>query len=306
MKSPAALIEELRAPFFTASIVPVLLGTAIAWAKGNVFGWGYFLLTLLGIVCLHAGTNIINDYFDHKSGNDEQNVEFVRPFSGGSRLIQKGLLAPFEVLAEALIFFAVGSAIGLYLVYARGPVVLLLGVIGVLSGFFYSAPPFRLAGSGIGEVVVGVNFGILVTLGAYFVQTGQLALEPVLAALPVSLLISAVLYINEFPDFTADKAVGKNNLVVRLGKKTAVFGYIGLMGAGFLSVAVLAGLRLISPFTLLIFLVLPLAVKAGWVALDNYDRTPKLVPANAFTILNHLLGGLLLVLGYFLHGIFLR
>ena len=96
----------------------------------------YFILTLLGAVSLHLGTNIINDYFDHKSGNDEANNEFVRPFSGGSRMIQLGLLTPLEVLTAAIIFFAVGIFIGLYLTFKCGLPVLILGLIGVISGFF--------------------------------------------------------------------------------------------------------------------------------------------------------------------------
>ena len=300
-KNLVAWITEMRVPFLTATVIPVVLGALVAWTSANVFHWGYFLLTLLGITCLHLGTNIINDYFDHRSGNDEINTEYVRPFSGGSRMIQKGLLKPGQVLAAALLFFGLGSLIGLYLTLLRGNVILLLGVIGVFSGFFYSAPPFRLVNRGIGELVVGLNFGILVTLGSYYVQTQQLALEPVLAALPVSLLIAGVLYINEFPDYAADKKVGKDTLVVRLGKERAVNGYVIIMSLVFLSVITLAALRLISPFSLLIFLVLPRVVRAIRVARLNFAQTLYLIPANADTILSHLYGGGLISLGYVLH-----
>ncbi|MFQ6059500.1 MAG: prenyltransferase, partial [Anaerolineae bacterium] len=198
--------EEVRAPFFTATIVPIVLGAVIAWVRVGTFHWGFFLLTLIGGLCLHAGTNVVNDYFDHLSGNDEINVEFVRPFTGGSRMIQKGLLQPQEVLRGALAFFAAGSLIGLYLAYARGPIILILGLMGVFCGFFYTAPPVYLARWGIGEFIVGVNFGLLMTLGSYYVQTRALAWEPVVAAIPVALLIAGVLYINEFQDVPADQA----------------------------------------------------------------------------------------------------
>jgi 1,4-dihydroxy-2-naphthoate octaprenyltransferase len=304
-KSITNWTTEIRVPFLTATLVPVLLGTAIAWARLDVFNLTYFILTLLGISCLHAGTNIINDYFDHASGNDEVNTEYVRPFSGGSRMIQLGRLSPKQVLAAALLFFAFGSFIGLYLTYALGPVILILGMIGVFSGYFYSAPPFRLANHGLGELVVGVNFGILVTLGAYFVQAGQLALEPALAAIPVSLLIAAVLYINEFPDFTADKAVGKNNILVRLGKEKGAYVYSILMGLIFVSVPALVALGKISPFTLIIFLVLPRVLRAMRVTRLNFNQTLYLIPANADTVLSHLYGGLLLSAGYLLQKIIL-
>jgi len=291
---------ELRAPFFTASVVPVILGAVIAWQKVGAFHWGYFLLTLVAAMSIHAGTNIANDYFDHLSGNDPVNVEFVSPFTGGSRLIQEGLLSPREVLMESLFFFALGSAIGLYLTWARGPIVLVLGLIGVLSGFFYTAPPIYLAKWGIGEFFVGLNCGFLITLGSYYVQTRSLTWEPIVAAIPVACLIAAVLWINEFQDVPADHAVGKDTLVVRLGRRRAVSGYIFLLAATYLSILLAATLRVISPFTLLALLALPLAWKAIGVARLHYDDYQRLTPANATTIQIHMLTGLLLSLGYLL------
>jgi len=291
---------ELRAPFFTASVVPVVLGAVIAWQRVGTFHWGYFLLTLVGAMSVHAGTNIANDYFDHLSGNDPVNVEFVSPFTGGSRLIQEGLLSPREVLTESLFFFALGSAVGLYLTWARGPAVLVLGLIGLFSGFFYTAPPIYLAKWGIGEFFVGLNCGFLITLGSYYVQSRSLAWEPVVAAIPVACLIAAVLWINEFQDAPADHAVGKDTLVVRLGRRRAVTGYIVLMATTYLSIILAAALRVISPFALLALLTLPLAWKAMGVARLHYDDYQRLTPANATTIQIHMLTGLLLILGYLL------
>jgi len=304
-KSIAVWITEVRLPFLTASIIPVILGTAVAWAKNNMFDPINFILALFGVACLHAGTNMANDYFDHKRGNDEKNTEFVRPFSGGSRMIQKNLLKPAHVLIAAVLCFCLGSLIGLYFTWIIGINILILGLIGVFSGFFYSSPPFRLADRGLGEIFVGINFGILATLGSYLVQTGHLGVEPVLAAIPLSLLIAAVLYINEFPDYNADKEVGKNNLVVRFGKKKAVMGYVLLMYLVFISVAVLAPFGLISPWSLLIFLIFPRALRAIRVVKLNFNVTLYLIPANADTILCHLYGGCLLSLGYILQRLIL-
>ena len=131
-------IMELRAPFFGASIVPIILGSVIAWSRFGDFNWFYFFLTLIAGVLFNAGTNVANDYFDHRSGNDAVNTEFVRPFTGGSRLIQEKLLAPREVLIFSLMLFALGSLIGVYLLFQVGIGILLLGIIGFLSGFFYS------------------------------------------------------------------------------------------------------------------------------------------------------------------------
>lgn len=292
--------DEVRAPFFTASIVPVVLGAVIAWVRLGTFHWGYFLLTLIAGLCLHAGTNVANDYFDHLSGADEGNVEFVRPYTGGSRMIQKGLMSPREVLAESLLFFAVGSLIGVYLAYARGPIVLILGIIGLFSGFFYTAPPFRLTATGLGEVIVGLNFGLLMTLGSFYVQAGSLAWEPVVAAVPVAMLIAGVLYINEFQDAPADAAAGKTHLVVRLGRETAVRGYEVLVAVTYLSIVAGVAARLISPFTLLGLITLPIAIKAVRTARAHYDHYLKLTPANVGTVMIHMLTGVLLSVGYIL------
>lgn len=293
-------LAEVRAPFFTATIVPILLGAMIAWARTGTLHFGYFLLTMLGGLLLHTGTNVANDYFDHRSGTDDVNVEFVRPFTGGSRMIQNGLLTSREVISGALAAFALACVVGLYLAYVRGPLILVLGLVGIFSGFFYTAPPFNLVSRGIGEFFIGLNFGVLMTLGSYFVQTGQLAWEPVVASIPVGLLIVGVLYINEFQDAPADGAVGKDHLVVRLGRKRAAFGYLLLMVTTYAVIVLAALLRITSPFTLIALATLPVAVRAIGVARAHYDEYLKLVPANAATVFLHLLTGLLLSAGYLL------
>ena len=288
----------IRVPFLTASAVPVLLGSAVAWVATGAIQWGLFLLTLIAGLCIHIGTNVLNDYADHKSGNDEANREFVRPFSGGSRVIQLGLLTPLEMLGGAIIFFLISVVIGFYLAWVSGPFILLLGAIGLVSGLFYTGGSLNWAKRGLGELLIGLNFGILMTLGAYYVQVQSFNWLPVIAAVPVSLLIAAVLYINEFPDYAADKQVGKNTLVVRLGRERAVVLY-GLILAGvYLSivVAVVAGALPLS--ALLGLITLPFAVRALQHAQKHYANSFDLIPANALTVTVHLATGLLLTLGF--------
>lgn len=292
-------LMELRPPFFTATIVPILLGTAIAYNLNSAFNWTYFLLTLLGGLLLHGGSNVINDYFDHKSNNDEMNKEFIKPFTGGSRMIQEKLLTPKEVLVEAIVCLVLGSAIGIYLAIKIGWIILAIGAFGVFSAVFYVDPKVKLVGRGIGELFIGLNFGVAMTLGAYYVQTGQFSWIPIIASIPVAILIAALLYINEFQDAKADEAVGKNHLVVRLGKKRAVTGYILLMVATYLAVVIGVVADSLPPITLSALLTMPIAFKAIKVAQENYEDSAKLVPANISTILNHLLTGLLLIVSFF-------
>ncbi|MFH1258543.1 MAG: 1,4-dihydroxy-2-naphthoate octaprenyltransferase [Elusimicrobiota bacterium] len=290
-------LEELRAPFFTASIIPILLGASMARLEQKIH-WPYFWLTLIGGVLIHAGTNVINDYFDYKSGNDIMNREYIRPFTGGSRLIQRGLLSPNEVLFQALLYFFLGSLIGLYLWQKLGMVIFYLGLFGVISGFFYTAPPFYWVSRGVGELLVGVNFGVLMALGSYYVQTHTLKWPVVIAALPVTLLITAVLYINEFPDYLADKVVGKNNLVVRLGREKAVWGYILLLFFVYLSILFGVLSKSLPYFALISFITLPIAISSIQVLLKNFSRTENLAPANLAAIKLHLFIGLILVAGF--------
>lgn len=302
-KMPPLWVVKLRAPFFTADLVAVCLGAAVAWVQAGAFNLWYFLLTLAGAICINAGTNMTNDYFDHTWGSDEVNKEFANPFTGGSRVIQMGLVKPKEMLWQGIAFFVVGSLIGLFLAFTRSWAVLGIGVIGVFCGYFYTAPPFRLARTGFGELVVGLCVGLLMVLGAYVVQTQTLAWEPVIASLPVMLLITLVLWINQFQDMQADAAVGKNHWVVRLGRRRAVTVYGLLLAAVYLSLVAGVLFGPITPFALLGLLTLPLAIKAYRVARVHYDHPRELTPANAATIQLHLVTGLLIVAGYVVQGI---
>jgi 1,4-dihydroxy-2-naphthoate octaprenyltransferase len=247
---------------------------------------------------LHAGANLINDYFDHKNKSDEINREFVRPFTGGSRFIQNQILSPGQVLTAAILCLAAGSAIGIYLTIYLGVVILLLGLAGVLSAIFYTAPPVYLAKREIGEILVGINFGILMTMGAYYVQVQKVNWEVFVASLPVAALIATVLYMNEFQDCNADREAGKAHLIVRWGKQKAVRGYIVFIVATYILILAGVAARAITPWALLGLVTLPISMKAIMVVRANYNKTKELAPANAMTIVVHLLTGLLLIGGF--------
>ena len=137
-------IRSLRVPFFTAVIVPILLGAAIAWNHQGYLMWGYFWLTLIAGILFQAGANTANDYFDHLTGDDAINREFISPFTGGSRVIQQGAVTPKQMLTIAITSYLLGSALGGYLAVSRGWFILVLGLIGLASGYFYTAPPQAL------------------------------------------------------------------------------------------------------------------------------------------------------------------
>ena len=293
----------MRAPFFQAVIVPSLLGTVIVWCRTGKFYWQYFLLATLAVVFINAGTNLTNDYFDHQSRSDDINRE-ATPFSGGSRVIQENLISPGRIYRTSLIFFGLAALIGLYLTFARGLLVLVIGILGVLSGYFYTASPIRIGYRGWGELVVGLNCGPLVVAGAYYVQAQTLSLEALFISIPVGLLIAAVLYINEFPDHACDKVAGKNTLIVTMGRERARKGFYSLLLGTYLFIILGTILRIV-PWTVIVsLLTFPLAWKAMKIVHSNYSSTQELIPAMSSTVTIHLSVGILLSFGYILARIF--
>ena len=289
-------LRATRLPFLTATLVPVLLGIAVAgWNDG--FNWWVALLTVIGGACIHLGLNVANDVFDTTSGADAANVNPTQ-FSGGSRVVHYGLMSLRTITLLSAGFYAVGIAIGVVLAATRGWDLLWLGVAGVLLSLFYTAPPLRLVHRGVGEVVVALGFGPIMTLGAYFVQAQEYDLEPLLASLPVGILIALVLYVNEVPDRPADEAAGKRTLPVRLSKEAIVNGYAAAVGLAFAMIVVFAVAGWIVRLALIAVLAAPLAVPVYRALKEFYDQPYALMPAMAKNIQLHLATGVLLILGY--------
>lgn len=295
-----------RAPFLTAIIVPVLLGASWAVYRGLVqpFPWDLFLMALLAGIFLHISANTFNDYFDWKSGTDQANNEYFLPYSGGSRSIELGLISEKALFRVALASLSIASLLGLILALRSGPSVLLFGIVGALSSYFYTAPPLRLAArKGFGELLIGLNFGPLVTAGTVFALTGSVTLPDFLIGIPVGLLTTAILWINQFPDEASDRQSGKINLVVLLGKKQARWGYLALLAAAFGLLLYWFAVGLLPLGALLILASLPLAIYAGRIAIAEYDQR-TLVRANVATIQLQLAFGLLMVVGLLVSSYF--
>lgn len=296
-------LKAIRAPFLTTSIASVLLGSVMAWSKLETFNLLYFFLSLAGVIFVHTGANLANDYFDYKSGNDEIN-KTLTPFSGGSRVIQDKLLEPSSILAASLLFFFFTCLIGLYLNFLiPGNVILILGLMGVLIGFFYTAEPIRLGYRGFGELWVGLCFGPLIVLGTYYVQAQTLSMPALFISIPLGILVGLILYINEFQDYEADKKVRKKTSIVILGKERAAKIYCFLVGFVYLWIAGGIIFKVFPPATSIVFLTVPLAFSAAKVLTKNFDKIYELLPANKATIQLHLYMGLLLCGGYIIDKI---
>jgi 1,4-dihydroxy-2-naphthoate octaprenyltransferase len=198
----------------------------------------------------------------------------------------------------------IASILGLILAFRSGPGILLFGLFGAFSSYFYTAPPLRLAArKGLGELLIGLNFGPLVTAGTVYALTGSVTLSDFFIGIPIGLLTTAILWINQFPDEISDRETGKINLVVLLGKKRARWGYLLLLALAFGIILywLVAGALPLS--VLLILASIPLAVYAGRIAVREYDQR-SLIRANAATIQLHLAFGLLLVVGLLVSVVF--
>ncbi len=293
----------IRAPFFTGIAIPIIFGATLAYYETGNFSWSLFVITLIGGIFAHAGANLANDYYDHKTTDDDINPNFT-PFSGGSRMIQNKMLSPGAVLSAALISWGLALAAGIYLLAVTpGYWVLILAVAGFLGGFFYTATKFAFSYNRLGEISILISFGILPVMGAYYVQTGFFSWSSVITSIPIGFLITAILYINQYPDYEADKAVGKNHLVVTFGRKKAMAGYYFLIFGSYSVVILAIVLSYLTPYALLSLATLPIAIKTVRIFARDYEKVKELIPAMAGTIQLHLLIGLSMSIGCIAGGI---
>jgi 1,4-dihydroxy-2-naphthoate octaprenyltransferase len=284
-----------RVPFLTATLVPVSLGIAAA-AYERQFNLGLAALTLLGAIFVHLGLNVANDVFDALSGADEANVNPTM-FSGGSRVIQYGLVSLRQMVALMVVFYALAAAIGILLVFLTGPGLLWLGVAGLLISFFYTAPPFKLVSRGFGELAVAIGFGPLMVLGAYYVQTGHYAVRPLVLSIPVALLVMLILYANEIPDRIADAVAGKRTFVVRASRAVVVRGYIVSVVLAYAALVAGVAARVLPWETLAALVTIPLAVKTARGLSRDYEDPYTLMGSLQNNIVLHLTTGVLMVAG---------
>ncbi len=294
-------IKALRAPFLAGSLIPVIIGTAFGFVEKSM-SFHLFLITALGVSSLHLGANLLNDYYDAK-GSDPINVRLT-PFSGGSRVIQDKKIAPRLILLMALSFFVLGSGAGIWIVCLDRPLVIFIGLLGLLAGWAYSTPPLQLMSKGWGEVLIFFAFGPLITLGTFYVMSGSLSWPAFALGFPQGFFIAGVIWINQFPDYKADRDAAKKNLVVRMGPSVSRYLYCAIMLLPFLIVFFLIGFVGLSYLIMLSFIALPLAFKAIKVLWKEYLSHERIVPAQALTIQTLIAHGLLLSFGLFLSRVF--
>jgi 1,4-dihydroxy-2-naphthoate octaprenyltransferase len=282
-------LQAIRPPSLTAAVVPVLVGTAVA--ADESFRPGLFVLALLGSMALQAGTNLVNDYFDHVLGVDTADS------LGPSGVIQRGLLSPRAVLAGGLAIFAAGAAIGIAIALVVGWPVLPLGVASVLAGYAYTAPPLKLAYRGLGEATVFIFMGPVIVMGAVFVQLEAFTWEAFLASIPIGLLVASILHANNLRDIEQDRAHDKRTLASLVGRPWADYELLALVLGAYVAVAVLVATGA-APLWCLIALASLLPAARTLRALPTRKSARALNRVLLGTVGLHLTFGLLWALGY--------
>jgi len=295
----ARYFAATRPAFLTASMMACVIGLSIAWRDGLAFNFTLALITLLFGLLAHAGVNVLNDYYDALNGTDAQNTERIFPFTGGSRFIQNGVLTLTQTRNLGIALLAGVVAAGLGLMARSAPQLFFIGLAGIFIGWAYSAPPFRLNSRGLGELCVTAGF-LAITAGADFVQRKGFAAAPFIAGLSYALLVTNLLYINQFPDRTADTAAGKLHWVARLPVQQARWGYVLIIILTYIWLMLSVSFGWLPKLVLLSFIALPVSVQAARLLLRYAVQPQQLGEAIKLTIAAMLTHGGLLSLGLIL------
>jgi 1,4-dihydroxy-2-naphthoate octaprenyltransferase len=285
---------ETRPQFLILSVVLVLYGTAVAFYH-NSFNLFVCILAMIGLISMHISCNVLNDYYDFKSGIDLHTAP--TPFSGGSGFLPSGKLNPSGAFILGIISVLIGVIIGLYFCITVGWGLLPIVIVGALATIFYSTILSKIM---LGEIFAGLGLGLLPIMGTYFVYTGRYDIQAVFAGMPSFFLVFNLLFLNEFPDSEADKIGKRKHLVIVFGPKIAawIYSIFAILVYIWVIFGIISGVMPV--WTILSLLTLPLAFKAIQGALKFRDNREKFIPAQGANVGMVLITQVLLALGYFI------
>ncbi len=276
-----------------AAVAPVLVGTALAWTVGPL-DWVAFVAASLGALFIQVGTNLSNDYSDARRGADTEDR------LGPVRVTAGGLVPPKQVLFATYASFGMAVLCGIYLIIIAGPVLLLIGAASILAGVLYTGGPRPYGYEGFGEVFVFTFFGIVAVTGSYFVQRQALEWEAFVLAVPVGLLASAILVVNNVRDLETDRRAGKKTLAVRLGRANTRRLFAVMVALAYPTALIPTLVGSLNAWPVLVVLTIPIAVALVKTVASHTDG-PTLNSALARSGLLELAFCLLLTIGLLLN-----
>ena len=297
MSSVKAWMMQIRAPFLVLTPISVLVGVSVVvWESG----WGsinylYMALAFVGAMLGHIAVNVINEYFDYKSGVDFKTER--TPFSGGSGVLVEGLLSPRVVFTVGMLCLAGIVAIGGYFISIYGAAIIPLGVLGIITIYFYTT---HIVKSPLLCIIApGLGFGPLMVMGTYFVLTGGYGLAAGLASITPAFLVSNLLLLNQFPDVEADASADRRHLPIVIGRKKSATVYALILLGAYIALIIPVALSVLPVWALLGLITLPLALTAIKGAQQYYDQIPLLVPTLGKNVVLTLVFPLLIAIGLF-------
>lgn len=248
-----AWVAASRVPTLPAAASPVFVGAAAAAGAGR-FRLLPSLVALIASLLIQVGTNLANDLFDFKKGAD------AGERLGPVRVTQAGLLSAREVAAGTVATFGLAALLGLYLIYVGGWPLLVIGVLSIASGILYTGGPWPLGYHGLGDLFVFIFFGLVATMGTYYVNAGSLSVTALAASIPIALLVTAILVVNNLRDIEADRAARKFTLAVVIGARATRFQYTAMVSVAYLAPLAMRLSGLLSNWFWLPWLSLPVAI----------------------------------------------
>lgn len=294
-KTWAIWLRVIRVRFLLASVIAVALGLALSWWQTSQINILHAGLTMAGVLALHASIDLLNDYWDFRRGIDTKTKR--TKMSGGTGVLPEGLLKPVQVYKAGIAFLILGTLIGSYFVVIDGIIIAAILGFAILSIYFYST---KIVDSGLAEVFVAIK-GTMIVLGTYFIQTSEIAINPIFAGIVVGVLSSLVLFITSFPDYDADKSKGRKTLVIAVGKKNAtnIFWIFPVISFGVIVGCVI--LDLFPVFSLITLVTIPLIIKSGRNLKTSFHDNDLIVPVMTKTLMFSRITGTLLVIGFLLN-----
>ena len=289
-----AWFRVIRIRFLLASVIAVSVGLAITWWHSSNVTVFDAILTMAGVLALHASVDLFNDYWDFKRGIDTTTKR--TKMSGGSGVLPEGILKPRQVYAGGIIFLVIGTIIGVYFVITDGIIIGIILAFAVVSIYFYST---KIVNWGLAEVFVSIK-GTLIVIGTYFIQTSQINESVILGGIVVGVLSSLVLFITSFPDHDADKAKGRKTLVIGIGKKRASI-IIWVFPAIVYGITISTVIAQIFPVACLIIIVTFPLITISYKKLKfGYNDINRLIPIMSSTLVYSRITGALFVVGFLL------
>jgi 1,4-dihydroxy-2-naphthoate octaprenyltransferase len=285
-------LRVIRVRFLLASIIAVSVGLALHWSQNGSLDYLDVILTFAGVLALHASVDLLNDYWDFKRGIDTKTTR--TKMSGGTGVLPEGLLKPSSVYRAGVVFLIIGSLIGSYFVIMDGILIAIILGFAILSIYFYST---KIVDSGLGEFFVAVK-GSMIVMGTFFIQSGEVTVESILAGIVIGTLSSLVLFIASFPDHDADKSKGRKTLVIVVGKEKAIKLFWLFPLVSYVVILIGVSVNLFPLLSLISLLSFPLMIKSGLGLQKNYDTIDNLVPFMSSTLQFSRLTGILFALSF--------